>query len=152
EPPAPIETIRTVEVIREKPIERLVEIFKDKIITVPTSADRELFAALLKRNAQLVQALQATDRLTTLLDMADDCRAHALTLMTDGPRDTLPMTIELYGQLLREGVLVQVARASADDRPALRKTVRTRLKRMPPANSALPKVVEDQRIALQTMT
>jgi hypothetical protein len=150
----PTETIRTVEVIREKPVEKLVEVFRDKIITVQAPADRELFAALLKRNAQLVQALQASDRLTALLDMADDCRQHALTLIADGPRDSLPMTIELYGQLLREGVLVQVARAPADERPAMRTTVRSRLKQTPPtdATPALPKVVEDQRIALQTMT
>jgi hypothetical protein len=154
EPPEPIVSTRTVEVIREKPVEKLVEVFKDKNVPAASSPDRGLFAALLKRNAQLVQALQSADRLIALLDMADDCRKHALTLIADGPRDSLPMTIELYGQLLREGVLVQVARAPADERPALRKTVRTRLKKMPPADAMakLPKVVEDQRIALQTAT
>jgi hypothetical protein len=149
-PLEPIVSTRTVEIIREKP----VEVFRDKIVPVPSSGDRGLFAALLKRNAQLVQALQAADRLVALLDMADDCREHATTLIAEGPRDSLPMTIELYSQLLREGVLVLVARAPADERPAMRKTVRTRLKKMLPgdAMAKLPKVVEDQRIALQTAT
>src|ERR1019366_4099744 len=95
-PGSPIETVKTLEV------------FRDKIVLVNSSADRNLFAALLQRNARLVQAAQSEDRVEALLDMADDCRRHALTLIEQGPRDSLPMTIELYAQLLREGVLVQL--------------------------------------------
>src|SRR5207253_1982406 len=93
---------RTVEVIREKTI----EVFRDKIVNVESQADRQLFAALLERNARLVQSKQVSERLGALLDMADDCRQHALKLIEEGPRESLPFTIELYTHLLREGVAV----------------------------------------------
>ena len=118
----PIETIRTVEVFRDKI--NTVEVFRDKIVRVESPAERQLFASLIKRNALLVQALQTTDRLDTLLDMANDCRQHALTLIEHGPREHLPLAINLYAKLLREGVLAQLERVPPDDRGELAKTVR----------------------------
>lgn len=140
----PIVSIKTVEVLR------------DKLIPVHSAAERTFVAALLKRNARLVQTSQARDRLETLLDMAADCRQHALALMEHGPRDTLPMTIDLYTQLLREGVLGQLTQAPVGTRPALQTAARSRLEGMVdvPAvgSSALPKIVEDQRDAIRVAT
>lgn len=126
--PEPVEKIKTVEVVREK--EKLVEILRDKLVPVPTSADREFIAQLVKRNAKLVQASRVRDRLELLLDMADDCRRQALTLIEHGPRDHLPMTVELYTQVLRDGVLAQIAQVPNDERGALQASILTRLNRM----------------------
>src|SRR5207249_55538 len=84
----PIETVRTV--VHEK----LVDVFHDKLVPY-ASAERALVAALVKRNAQLVQTASVKERLDTLLDMADDCRTHVLTMIERGPRDQVPLTIEL---------------------------------------------------------
>jgi hypothetical protein len=151
-PTAPVEIVRTVEVVREKVVP--VDVVREKIVTINSTADRNLFAALLKHNAQLVQTSQSAERLETLLDMAEDCRQHALTLIEQGPRDSLPLTIELYGQLLRDGVVVQLAQAKAPARPALQRLARARLDKMalPATAPGLPKVVEDQRAALQSAT
>jgi hypothetical protein len=169
-PGQPIETVQTVEVFKDKlvPVEvfrdKTVEVFRDKIKTVevvrdklvPTPADRELFASLMKHNAELVQATGVPDRLSSLLDMANDCRLHALTLLDRGPREYLPLTINMYGKLLREGVLVQLRRANEEARPELTETVRARLEQMSmPAEVAarpMPKVLENQRDALQSAT
>ncbi len=150
--PEPVEIVRTVEVEREKIVP--VEVIREKIVAVHSTTDRNLFAALLKQNTQLVQSAQPADRLETLLDMAEACRQQALTLIQQGPRDSLPMTIDLYGQLLREGVLPQLARAKALARPALQRIVRGRLDKMvlPVAPAVLPRAVEDQRAALQSAT
>ncbi len=137
---------------------KVITEFRDKIQEkiVNSPAERILFATLLKRNARLVQASQSSDRLDTLLDMADDCRQHALTLIEQGPRDSLPMTIDLYSQLLRDGVLVQLAQAPADVRPALQTAARARLERMAEAPATAPKtmsrVLADQREVLQNAT
>jgi hypothetical protein len=67
----------------------------------------------------------------------------------------LPLTIDLYGQLLRDGVLAQLAQAKAPARPALQRLARARLDKMAlpvVAQAGLPKVVEDQRAALQNAT
>jgi hypothetical protein len=100
-----------------------------------------------------VQASQVKDRVETLLDMADDCRQHALTLIEQGPRDQLPLTIDLYSHLLRDGVVVQLAQAPMEQRPALQTAVRVRVEKMAaPAAAgapALPRVVAEQRDALQ---
>jgi hypothetical protein len=152
-PAPPIEVIKTVEVVREKVVP--VEVIREKIVSINSTADRNLFAALLKHNAQLVQTSQTADRLNTLLDMAEDCRQQALALIEQGPRDSLPLTIDLYGQLLREGVLAQIAQAPAPARAPLQRTARARLDKMAlpvAAPAALPKVVEDQRAALQSAT
>jgi hypothetical protein len=146
-PGDPIEKIKTVVEFRDR--------VQEKIIEVQSPADRVLFAKLLRHNAQLVQSAQVGDRLEALLDMADDCRQHAWTLIEQGPRDALPLTIDLYGQLLREGVLVQLAQAPADARPALQKTARARLTQMadlPVGQKALPGVLTEQREALQNAT
>jgi hypothetical protein len=151
-PGNPVETVKTVFV--DKTVEVIK--FQDKIVHVPLQSDRSLFTVLLKRNARLVQASAPSDRLDTLLDMADDCRQHALTLIEQGPHDTLPMTIELYGQLLRDGVLVQLGQAAAAERPALQAAARGRLEKMAdlPASAmkALPRVLADEREALQKTT
>ena len=142
----PIETLKTVEVIRDQ--------FRDKIVLVHSESDRNLFTTLLKRNARLVQASQVGERLDTLLDMANDCRQHALMLIEQGPRDSLPLTIDLYGQLLRDGVLVQLAQAPAANRASLQAAARARLGKM--ANADAPpmpvKILADQRDALQNAT
>lgn len=147
-PGEPVEIVKTIEVIREKPI----EVIREKIVTVSTTpSDREFVGALLKRNALLAQTSDAKERLETLLDMADDCRQHAVTLIQKGPRDALPLTIDLYTQLLREGVLGHLAKAPAKERPDLEGLARVRLDEMAePMGKAsnLPKVLEDQRKAL----
>lgn len=147
-PGEPIEKIKIVTEFRDK--------IQEKIVQVHSPAERILFATLLKRNARLVQSSQATDRLDTLLDMADDCRQHALKLIEQGPRDALPLTIDLYSQLLRDGVLVQVAQAPADARKALQTAARERLEKMtevPMAPAvALPRVIVEQREVLQNAT
>jgi hypothetical protein len=144
----PIETLKTVEIIRDQ--------FRDKIVRVHSESERNLFTTLLKRNARLVQASQVAERLDTLLDMADDCRQHALTLIEQGPRESLPLTIKLYGQLLREGVLVQLAQVPAANRVAQETATRTRLEKMAQAPAAgpkeLPRVLAEQRDALQNAT
>jgi hypothetical protein len=145
-----VERERIVEVIKEKP----VEIFREKIVKVDSQMDRSLFAALLQRNARLVQSTQVKDRLEALLDMADDCRQHALTLIEQGPRDSLPLTIDLYTQLLHIGVPAQLQQAPAEIRPLLKATTRIRLGKMaePPAAQpkALARMLEDQRDLLQS--
>lgn len=142
-------SVKTVEVFRD----RTVEVVRDRIVAGNSAADRTLFTSLIKRNVVLVQAAEAAQRLQTLLDMADDCRQHALTLIEKGPRDYLPLTIGMYAKLLRDGVLVQLERAPEDTRPVLAKTVRSRLQQMaePPAgmSAEVPKALEDQRVALQ---
>jgi hypothetical protein len=154
----PVETIKTVEVVREMPVEvireKTVEIFRDKLVPAHSQSDRSLFAALVKRNAQLVQTSQSEDRIETLLNMADDCRQHALALIANGPRDALPLTVDQYAQLLRDGVLVQLAQAPELDQPTLKTAVKTRLLRMADADApATPvKILADQREALQTAT
>jgi hypothetical protein len=144
--------LKLVEVPRETI--KLVEVTRDKIIH--SSAERNLFNSLIKRNALLVQTSQAKQRLETLLDMADDCRQHVLTLLEQGPREHLPLTINLYGRLLREGVLVQLTRLPEEMRPEVGKTVRHRLEAMaafpPGAKKTLPKTLEDQQNALQQAT
>ncbi len=146
----PVERERIVEVFKDRP----VEIFRDRIVMVDSPGDRDLFAALLQRNARLVQAAQVRDRLEALLDMADDCRHHALTLIEQGPRDSLPLTIDLYTQLLRIGVPAQVQQAPAGIRPLLKATTRIRLGKMAEPPAAQPKAVarmlEDQRGHLQS--
>ena len=135
---------------------KTVEVFRDKIIAVNSMAERHLLTSLIKRNVLLVQASQAKERLDILLEMANDCRQHALTLLEEGPRDHLPLAIDLYGKLLQEGVLVQLQRAPEETRPALTKTVRTRLEQMAESPAALaqglPKALEDQQNALQKAT
>lgn len=141
-----------VEIIREK----VVEVVREKPATAGSPSDRALFTLLLKRNSKLVHATQAKDRLDALLDMADDCRQHALALIAHGPRDSLPITVELYGQLLREGVVAQVAREPVESRPQVMLDARARLAKMTfPADTTpqkLPQVVEDQRALLQAAT
>jgi len=147
----PVERVRTVVEFRDK----TVEVIRDKMVTVQSQADRGLFSSLLKHNARLVQASQSLERLGTLLDMADDCRLHALTLIEQGPRDALPLTVGLYRQLLRDGVLVQVAQAPAGDRVALQTEARARLEKMTTVaagSPSLPRVLADQRDALQHAT
>ncbi len=142
-------TIAPIEIVREK----LVEVVREKTITVLTHTDRPLIVSLLKRNARLVQSGDVKDRLETLLDMADDCRQHALTLIDQGPRDQLPLTIDLFGYLLHDGVLVQLSQAPMDTRPALSTAVRSRVQKMAePAETgakSLPRVLQDQRDALR---
>ncbi|MBI2808381.1 MAG: hypothetical protein HYX68_25620 [Planctomycetes bacterium] len=131
-----------------------VEVVRDRIVTVHASAERGLTALLLKRNAQLVQSAQAKDRLETLLDMADDCRQHAIKLIDQGPRDYLPMTIDLYSQLLHQGVLVQLARAPATDRPMLEAVAKLRLRKMAEPVEGGPKtakVLEQHRASLRSI-
>jgi hypothetical protein len=145
--------LKTVEVFRDKL--KTVEVFRDKLIPVPTSAERDLFASLVKRNVLLVQASQIRERLEALLEMAGDCRQHALFLIQQGPRDQLPWAINLYGKVLREGVLVQLVQAEKDDRPMLTQTVRTRLEKMseaPPPMKEMPKAVAEQMEALRSTT
>jgi len=140
--PEPIETTKTVEVIREK----LVEVYRDKI--VPASPDRELIAALVKRNARLVKSAQARERLEALLDMADDCRHHARGLIDHGPREMLPTALDLYNRLLREGVLRQLQQAPMSERGVLEPIARARLEKMvePLATMIpLPALLEEQR-------
>jgi hypothetical protein len=152
-PVPPTEIVKTVEVVREKIVP--VEVVREKIVQINSTADRNLFAALLKQDAQLVQTSQRAERLNTLLDMAEECRQHALTLIEQGPRDSLPLTIDLYGQLLREGVVGQVAQAPVPARPALQRMARARLDKMAlPAAAPMgtPKVIEEQRAALQSAT
>jgi hypothetical protein len=126
---------------------------EERIVQVQSPAERILFSTLLKRNARLVQSSQPSDRLDTLLDMADDCRKHVETLIEQGPRESLPLSIDLYTQLLREGVLVQVALAPVEARPPLQKTARARLAKMAeePAK-ALPAVLSEQQEAMQNAT
>jgi hypothetical protein len=150
-PPQTVEVVKTVEVIRDRP----VEVVREKIVTVTVPADRPLFAALLRHNAELVQTSQSLERVEALLDMAEDCRQHALTLIEQGPRDSVPMTIDLYVQVLRDGVIAQLAQAPAPLRPMLQQAARGRLDKMAlPASVALalPRVVEDQRVALRSAT
>lgn len=149
EVPTPTEVIKPVEVVREKIVEKI----RDRVVHVHSSAERDLFATLLKRNARLVQASQPSDRLEALLDMADDCRQHALTLLEHGPRDSLPLTVELYTQLLRDGVLGQIVQAPTAARPALQVTARIRLGKMTelPAQM-LPSVLADHREAVKSAT
>ena len=93
------------------------------------------------------------DRLEALLDMADDCRQHALALIDQGPPDSLPLTIDLYTQLLRFGVPAELQQAPAEIRPLLTATARIRLGKMAePTEEAktLPKVLADQRELLQS--
>lgn len=139
----PIEKIRT----------EFVDVVRERIITVQSHADRSLVALLLKRNSRLVQTSQVKDRVETLLDMADDCRQHALTLIEQGPRDQLPLTIDLYSHLLRDGVVVQLAQAPMEQRPALQTAVRVRVEKMAAPAAAgsptLPRVVAEQCDALQ---
>ncbi len=54
EPNEPLEKVKLVEVIKEKPI----EVIREKIVKIESPGDRHLFAALLKRNARLVQSPQ----------------------------------------------------------------------------------------------
>lgn len=146
----PVEIVKTVEVVREKIVP--VEVVREKVVASRSTADRELFAALLKRNAQLVRATKSAERIQCVLDMAEDCRQHALALLVHGPRDSVPAVIDLYGQLLREGAVAQVASAKA---PAgLRKLVQGRLEKMalPAAKPGLPKIALDERTALQEAT
>src|ERR1051325_7910361 len=128
--------------------EKLVDVVRDKLVPVYSSAERDLVEALVKRNAQLVQAASVKERLDVLLDMAGDCRAHVLTMIDQGPRDQVPLTIELYGQLLREGILMQVTHAHAEERADLEADVRKRLERLaasdPSATAELPRVLADQ--------
>ncbi|MBI1832330.1 MAG: anti-sigma factor [Planctomycetes bacterium] len=148
----PMERVRTVVEFRDK----AVEVFRDKIVTVHSQVDRSLFSALLKHNARLVQASQSVERMSTLLDMADDCRRHALALIEQGPRDSLPLTIDLYGQLLRDGVVVQLVQAAPANRGALQTAARERLEKMKDvpagASGPLPRVLADQQDALQNAT
>lgn len=131
--------------VEVKPVEKVVR----------TSVERDLFATLIKRNVQLVQATEAKDRLDALMDMADDCRQHALLVIEKGPHDHLPQVIDMYSKLLREGLLVQLQRTPADKRVALTKTVRSRLEEMaivPDVEpDTLPKAIEDQLDALENI-
>ena len=151
-----MEIAKTVEVVREKIVTKEVpiEVVREKIVSVPAVADRKLFAALLERNADLVQATKSVDRIRCLLDMAEDCRRHALSQMANGPRDTLPATIDLYGQLLREGVAAQLAATNGQARPGLQNLVRGRLNKMtlPDPKAGQPKIVADEYAALQNAT
>jgi hypothetical protein len=152
-PAPPVEIVKTVEVVREKLVP--VEVVREKVVQVNSTADRNLFAALLKHNAQLVQTSQSAARLEALLDMAEDCRQHALMLIAQGPCDSLPFTIDLYGRLLRDGVMAQLAQSAAPARAGLQKTARARLDKMVPPVAplaGLPKAVEDQWTTLQNAT
>lgn len=146
---APNEIIRTVEVVREKPI----EVIREKLVQVESPGERQLFASLLGHNARLVQSAKLNDRIDTMLDMADECRKHALKLIDIGPRDALPLTIDLYVQLLREGVVTQVQQAPEANRAALKEAARARLRKMADAvgveKRPLPKVLEEHRDALE---
>lgn len=142
------------QLVRERLVEQVAD-KSDNIATVSAPSDRTLFTLLLKHNARLVQGSQTVDRLITLLDMASDCRQHALSLIDHGPRDSLLLTVELYVRLLRDGVLMQVASAPQNNRPMLQATARTRLGQMAETAAApkpLPQVVEDQRVIIREAT
>lgn len=147
--PEPTEDPKTIEVVREK----LVDVLRDRFVMVPSSAERDLVAKLVQRNARLVQSATVKDRLDTLLDMADDFRTHVTTLLERGPRDQLPHAIELYRQLLNEAVPMQLQQAMPDERVELEAATRTRLTKLTDLGSApLPAIVEEQRGAFQAAT
>jgi hypothetical protein len=141
---------RIVEIVKEKPI----EVVREKIIKVESISDRNLVASLLQRNARLVQSAEVKDRLDALLDMADDCRQYALTLIEQGPPDALPVTMDLYMQILRVAVPSQLQQAPAEVRPILKATTRLRLNKMAAAQEQkpLPQLLEEQRESLHTVT
>ena len=84
--PTPHEVVRTVEVIREMP----VEIIREKFVPVESQAERQLFATLPRQNSQLVQSAKLKDRLETLLDAGR--LPHALKLI-DVARAILPLRL-----------------------------------------------------------
>jgi hypothetical protein len=108
---------------------RTVEVVREKLKLVPYSSESALLPVLLKRNVELVRAKTPAGQFRVLHAMAEDCRAHAVLLMRQGPGENLPLVVGLHQRLLLEGIADQSQRIPLAERAAAFEEILAKLQR-----------------------
>jgi hypothetical protein len=83
---------------------------------------------LIERDLRLANAASPAERFQLLADLSDDLRSEAFRLAREGRTEELRLTAELYGQVVRFGLLAQAAKLPPAERLPLVASVQKRLR------------------------
>jgi hypothetical protein len=92
-----------------------------------TSATDPLLAKVMERNVMLATADNATKRVQTLSDLADDLDGQTRQLALVAPADDLQTLAKLYDEVLKAGIVKQANEVRLEDRPNVLKPIAERL-------------------------